>query len=81
LFGSYARGDAEEDSDVDVLVVVDDMVEAERSEAVDLAFAARRSAGGGPLLSPLVWSRAQWGERLRAERRIALDIERDEIPV
>jgi uncharacterized protein len=29
LFGSYARGDAHEDSDVDVLVVIDGLTDAE----------------------------------------------------
>ncbi|MEI7895083.1 MAG: nucleotidyltransferase domain-containing protein [Myxococcales bacterium] len=81
LFGSRARGDAELDSDVDVMVVVEGLSEVERGEAIDLAFAARRAAGGGPLLSPLVWSDAQWRARLAAERRIALDIVREGIPL
>ncbi|HEY8089562.1 MAG TPA: nucleotidyltransferase domain-containing protein [Polyangiaceae bacterium] len=81
LFGSYARGDAEAESDVDVAVVIDDLGEAERTEAVDLALTARRSVGGGPMLSPLVWSRQQWEARLGAERRIALDIASEGIPV
>jgi predicted nucleotidyltransferase len=40
LFGSYARGDAEEDSDVDVAVIVDALTEPERTAAIDLAFEA-----------------------------------------
>lgn len=79
LFGSRARGDAEPDSDVDVLVVIDGLTEDERGAAVDLAFDVRRAEGGGPLLSPLVWSEAQWLARLHAERRIAIDIARDGI--
>jgi predicted nucleotidyltransferase len=79
LFGSRARGDAEPDSDADVLVVIDDLTEAERTEVVDLALVAR--ASHGPLLSPLAWSRDEWEARLRAERRIALDIVREGIPL
>lgn len=81
LFGSRARGDAEPDSDIDVLVVVDDLTEVERGEVIDLAMAARRVVGGGPLLSPLVWSREQQEARVRAERRIALDIAREGLPL
>jgi predicted nucleotidyltransferase len=80
LFGSHARGDAGAESDVDVAVVIDALREAERGEAVDLALAARRSVGGGPMLSPLVWSREQWRARLDAERRIALDIAGEGVP-
>lgn len=70
LFGSQARGDAEPDS------------EGERTEAMDRAFEAWRNEGSqGPLLSPLVWSDHEHGLRLAHERRIALDIEREGIPV
>jgi hypothetical protein len=58
-------------------VVIEDLTEAERSEAVDLALVARASRG--PSLSPLVWSREQWEARLRAERRVALDVVREGI--
>jgi len=82
LFGSRARGDADEDSDADVLVVVDGLTEAERTTAIDLAFDAWRNTGcAGPLLSPLVWSPAEQEARRRAERRIALDIDREGIPL
>ena len=74
LFGSFARGDAETDSDVDVAVVVTDLTEGERTVAIDLAYAAwSRSPTTGPL-SPLVWSQAELEDRVRSERRIAHDI-------
>jgi len=80
LFGSQARGDAGPDSDVDVAAVVRDLDEAERVEAIDLAFHAwTRSGRVGPPLSPLVWSDSQAAEYRRRERRIVLDIERDGI--
>jgi predicted nucleotidyltransferase len=78
LFGSRARGDAEVDSDADVSVVVAGLTESERSQVVDLAFSAWRNAGArGPLISPLPWSDAEQNRRRNAERRIALDIDRD----
>ena len=79
LFGSRARGDAAEDSDADVCVVIHGLSEAERCRAVELAFEAWRRAGRrGPLPSPLVWSDARIADRLSSERRIALDVLREE---
>jgi predicted nucleotidyltransferase len=75
LFGSRARGDADASSDTDVAVVIRDLTELERAEAIDLAFAAWRAVGPtAPTLSPLVWSDLELGDRLRLERRIAIDI-------
>jgi predicted nucleotidyltransferase len=80
LFGSRARGDAEEESDADVSVVVRGLREDERGAAIDLAFEAwHRVNREGPLLSPLVWSEAERDARRRAERRIALDIDTEGI--
>ena len=78
LFGSQARGDADVESDADVLVVIDDLREAERTTAIDLAFRAWQDCGcQGPLISPLVWSSAEREMRRRLERRIALHIDRE----
>jgi predicted nucleotidyltransferase len=82
LFGSRARGDADVDSDADVLVVVDQLTEAERLVVVELAFDAWRNAGGdGPVIAPLPWSAAEQDARRKAERRIALDIDREGLPL
>ncbi len=81
LFGSRARGDAEPDADVDVSVVVAGLTDAERAEGIDLALEAWRQAGpDAPLIHPLLWSDRQAEDRKAAERRIALDIEREGIP-
>jgi hypothetical protein len=82
LFGSRARGDAEVDSDADVSVVIDDLTEAERTRVVELALCAWQAAGGrGPLISPLPWSSAELKDRRKSERRIALDIDREGVPL
>jgi len=73
VFGSYARGDAGPESDVDVAVVISGLNEPERTEAVDLAYKARPPHG--PVLIPIVWTDDQWNDRLVHERRIALDIQ------
>ncbi len=74
IFGSYARGDADDDSDLDVAVVILHLTEAERTVAIDLAYQAWRVDTSGPVVSPLVWSGAEWMDRWSAERRIAIDI-------
>jgi predicted nucleotidyltransferase len=82
LFGSRARGDADVDSDADVSVVVDGLTEAERGRVVDLAFSAWQNAGArGPLISSLPWSEAERESQRRSERRIALDIDLEGVPL
>lgn len=79
VFGSYARGDAGPESDVDVAVVIRGLDERERTVAVDLAWKAR--CPRGPLLSPIVWTDEQWADRTAHERRIALDIQSEGLAV
>jgi predicted nucleotidyltransferase len=74
LFGSFARGDAEEDSDVHVTVIIRGLTEAERTVAVDLAMQAWRRHLDSPPLSPLVWSEQEFEDRSREQRRIARDV-------
>lgn len=71
IFGSYARGDADGSSDIDVAVVVQDLTELERTDAIDMALTAwkvRRSTGP---VSPLVWSDGELEDRVRAEQQLA----------
>ena len=79
LFGSRARGEGSEDSDLDVLVAIDELTDAEAREI-------RRRAGDGlthhdVLLAPLVLSSTRYRELVDRERRIAREIERDGIPL
>jgi hypothetical protein len=75
LFGSHARGEATEESDVDVLVVLDGACHADRARAIDV---------GGMIglelalaIAPMVLSSADWSELVARERRIATEILRD----
>jgi predicted nucleotidyltransferase len=80
LYGSHARGQAHEESDVDVLVVVQGLTEVERGEVFDLAYdadAAERENWVG--LSPLVYSDVQVAELRARERLILRDIDREGI--
>jgi predicted nucleotidyltransferase len=79
LFGSHARGEASEHSDVDVLVVVEDLGSAETRD-ID-AFVGDVLTRTDILLSPLVLSGARYRDLCARERRLVAEIDRDGIPV
>ena len=80
LFGSVARGESNEESDVDVLVVVDDIDERERRHVLDLAYDAGTLGEELVVVAPLVWSTAQASDVRSRERRITREIARDGVP-
>lgn len=79
VFGSVARGEATEDSDVDVLVVLDRLTTRERARVIDLgteiAFDRRL------LFSPLPLSVDEWSDLEGRERLLATEIKRDGIQI
>jgi predicted nucleotidyltransferase len=79
LFGSAARGDSREDSDLDVLVVVDDLTDAEGREIAYLAGDVLTEHG--VLVSAFTQSTARWRELGLRERLIVREIERDGVPL
>jgi predicted nucleotidyltransferase len=75
LFGSWARSEADEDSDVDALVVVDGLTTEERQVVYELAYTADAANEWLVLLSPLVYSQEQ-AQRMRdGGRRLFRDID------
>lgn len=58
LFGSRARGDAEPDSDMDVLVIVDDLMEKDEDYISECAWEAGFESG--IVVVPVVFSRFEW---------------------
>jgi len=74
LFGSHARGEANEDSDVDILVVIDGLQPADGG-AID-AIVGDILTRDDVLLSPLLLSGARFDELRARERRLVADIER-----
>jgi len=73
LFGSFARGEADEDSDVDVAVVLESADWETRRDVIDLA-----TDTGLPrdlLLSPTVFDRETYETWRRQERALVGDIE------
>ncbi len=78
LFGSYARGEARDDSDVDCLVLLDCVVPEDDRAITDLA-ADLIWQIGGVVVSPLVMSAAEFETWKARERRTPLEIEREGI--
>jgi predicted nucleotidyltransferase len=81
LFGSRVRGDAHEDSDVDLLVVVDDLSESERGEVFDLAWAAAAAEDEFVVLAPIPYSTQQVAEQRRREKRLLREIDAHGVPL
>ena len=77
LFGSYARGEANEDSDVDVLVVVDGMTNLEMGLVADAA--APIIIETGIALAPLPMSSSRLAELRLAGRALVRDLDREGI--
>lgn len=79
LFGSRARGEGHEHSDLDIAVIVRAGGRARRYVLYDLAFDV--GLAHGVELAPLVMEAPQFEDLKARERAIALDIEREGIPL
>jgi predicted nucleotidyltransferase len=77
LYGSQARGDASEQSDVDVLAVVRDLTWDERLEAIDLGFDV--SILRGLHVSPVVMAEADFDRLVTLESSFAGNVLREGI--
>jgi predicted nucleotidyltransferase len=69
LFGSRARGEGRDDSDLDILVAVRDLARQDRLAVIDLA--ADVGLERGLVLSPLVVDAAAWRADLPIAQAIA----------
>ena len=77
LFGSRARGEGHEHSDLDIVLIVGAGGRARRREIYDLAFDV--GLAHGVELAPLVIDEQRLDELRARERRIAFDIDREGI--
>ena len=77
LYGSWARGDPHEYSDVDVLVLLDGATPAEVRDLVELGVEIFGRTGVD--IAPLVWTPEKHATWRAHERRLVLDIEREGI--
>jgi predicted nucleotidyltransferase len=80
LFGSYARGEATEDSDVDCLVLLDRVDQHDDRAIINLA-ADLTWQIAGVVVSPMIMSIAEFEAWKALERRTPLEIEREGIPL
>lgn len=79
IFGSKARGMADEDSDLDILVVVSHLDEDSKLHIWDEAYYVFDETD--VMISPLVLSEEQFAGLVKRERLIASEIERDGIVI
>lgn len=79
LFGSRARGEGHEESDLDVLVVVDDLSGAEAREIGEAS--GDQLTRFDVLITPFAVSTARMDELRARERLIAAEIDRDAVPL
>ena len=80
LFGSRARGDAEADSDLDVLVILNEPVTREAEDYVsDCAWEA--GFEHGIVVVPVTVSRHDWEEGLLSSSLLAIAIGKEGVPV
>jgi predicted nucleotidyltransferase len=79
LFGSKARGDYDPESDVDLAILIEGLDRETKKAIIDIAVDVELEHG--VVISPLVLSREDFSGLKARERRIALDIESEGIPL
>lgn len=81
IFGSQARGQRREESDLDLFVMVEGLDRSDRRALYDLATDLNLEYDFQEYLAPLVMSRAEFEHLCQRERRLALDILAEGIPI
>jgi uncharacterized protein len=79
LFGSKARGDSDKESDIDVLVVLEDYDWDTRMAVVDLC--TDISIDHGVLLTPVLYSRAEYDSDLTKVTPFYQAVAREGVPI
>ena len=80
LFGSRARGDADPDSDMDVLVVLDGAADAKAEDYVRLC-AWEAGVEQGIIVVPVMVSRAEWQDGPLSSSLLALAVEKEGVAI
>jgi predicted nucleotidyltransferase len=81
IFGSRARGEAREDSDLDIWVLLDEAPTVDRDAVSDLAYDLYLEMDLPFIISPRIMSAGQYGKLRSLERLLPKEIERDGIPL
>jgi len=79
IFGSKARGDFDSESDVDLAIIIDGLIRDTKLKIIDIV--AEIETKHIVVISSLILSMKEFQELKGHERRIALDIEREGVPV
>jgi len=79
VFGSAARGEMGEESDIDVLVVVDRIDEKIESKIGDMAFEA--GAEDRVLITPIVIGKGTYEDMLRERYPFIMNVEREGVAI
>ncbi len=79
LFGSRARGEGSEDSDIDVLILLKEAPYSLRGQIFEIA--ADLLVEYDVEISPLVMSEAHFNDLKRRERLLPREIEKDSLPL
>lgn len=79
LYGSRARGDFDSQSDIDIAVIVRELTRELKHQVLDTV--AEIELKHLTPLSVIIFSENEFAELKRRERRIALDIEREGMPL
>lgn len=79
LFGSKARGDSGPDSDIDILIIVDDESWPLRDAISTIA--ARVSLEYGVLIGPRVIGQERWQRMVRERFSLCENVDRESIPL
>lgn len=75
LFGSYARGEARQESDVDVLVIIDVLSGLERGEVYEIG--AEVWMDTRVRLAPMAFAASEWAQMIERELLLPDDIARE----
>ncbi len=79
LFGSRARGDAASDSDMDLLVIIDNFTEDAEEYISECAWEA--GFDHGAVIVPIVYGKQEWEHGPERFSLLALSIEKEGIPI
>lgn len=79
LFGSRVRGGGWKESDIDILVLIEDLNWQEKSRIIDISSDVNLECD--LMISPLVMQPGEFSGLLKRERRLALDIEKEGVPL
>lgn len=79
IFGSSVANERHEESDIDIIILVDHLTFEEKRDIIDLA--TDINLARDTLISPLAMQTSEYKQLLDRERRLALDVEEKGVAV